>query len=85
MKSLLKGHHFQDIREIQEQSLTILQGIPIILSQRFFQQWQKCCKRYVYSADENNDHRPNKGKLTFHYRLRPGTFGCVLVCGICGG
>jgi hypothetical protein len=41
MKSKLKGRRFQDITEIQEQSLTVLHAIPKSQFQRYFQQWQK--------------------------------------------
>jgi hypothetical protein len=41
MKSKLKGRRFQDVTEIQEQSLTVLNAIPKSQFQRCFQQWQK--------------------------------------------
>jgi hypothetical protein len=41
MKSKLKGCRFQDVTEIQEQSLTVLHAIPESHFQRCFQQWQK--------------------------------------------
>jgi hypothetical protein len=37
MKSKLKGHRFQNVTEIQEQSLTVLHAIP----KSRFQQWQR--------------------------------------------
>jgi hypothetical protein len=41
MKSKLKWLRFQDVNEIQEQSLTVLHAIPKSQFQRCFQQWQK--------------------------------------------
>jgi hypothetical protein len=41
MESKLKGGRFQDITEIQEQSLTALHAIPVSQFQWCFQQWQK--------------------------------------------
>jgi hypothetical protein len=41
MKSKLKGCRFQDVTEIQEQSLTVLHWIPKSQLQLCFQQWQK--------------------------------------------
>jgi hypothetical protein len=38
MKSKLKGRRFQDVTEIQEQSLTVLHAIPKSQFQRCFQQ-----------------------------------------------
>jgi hypothetical protein len=42
MKLKLKGHCFQDVIEIQEQSLTVLYMIPKSHFQWCFKQWQKC-------------------------------------------
>jgi hypothetical protein len=41
IKSKLKRRRFQDVTEIQEQSLTVLHAIPKSQFQRCFQQWQK--------------------------------------------
>jgi hypothetical protein len=52
MKSKLKGHRFQDVTEIQEQSLTVLHAIPKSQFQRCFQQWQKRWTRCINSEGE---------------------------------
>jgi transposase len=41
MKSKRKWRRFQDVTEIQEQSLTVLHAIPKSQFQRCFQHWQK--------------------------------------------
>jgi hypothetical protein len=41
MKSKLKGCHFQDVTEIQEQSVTVLYAIQKSQFRLCFQQWQK--------------------------------------------
>jgi hypothetical protein len=52
MKSKLKGRRFQDVTEIQEQSLTVLHTIPKSQFQRCFQQWQKRWTRFINSEGE---------------------------------
>jgi hypothetical protein len=47
MKSKLKGRRFQDVTDIQEQSLTDLHAIPKSQFQRCFQQWQKRWTRCI--------------------------------------
>jgi hypothetical protein len=49
MKSKLKGRRFQDVTEIQEQSLTVLHAIPKSQFQRCFQQCQKRRTRCINS------------------------------------
>ena len=41
MKSLLRGHRFQVVPEIQQRSLTVLHAIPKNQLQRCLQPWQK--------------------------------------------
>jgi hypothetical protein len=48
MKSKLKGRHFQDVTEIQEQSLTVLHSIP----KSHFQQWQRSWTHSINSGWE---------------------------------
>jgi phage terminase large subunit-like protein len=50
--SKLKGRRFQDVTEIQEQSLTVLHAIPKSQFQRCFQQWQKRWTRCINSEGE---------------------------------
>jgi hypothetical protein len=52
MKSKLKERRFQDVTEIQEQSLTVLHAIPKSQFQRCFQQWQKHWFRCINSEGE---------------------------------
>jgi hypothetical protein len=52
VKSKLKGRHFQDVTEIQEQLLTVLDAIPKSQFQRYFQQWQKRWTRCMNSEGE---------------------------------
>jgi hypothetical protein len=52
MKSKLKGRRFQDVTEIQEQSLTVLHAIPKSQFQRCFQQWQTRWTRCINSEGE---------------------------------
>jgi transposase len=51
MKSKLNGRRFQDVTEIQEQSLIVLHAIPKSQFQRCFQQWQKRWTRYINSEE----------------------------------
>jgi hypothetical protein len=41
MRTKVKERRFQDVTEIQEQSLTVLHTIPKSQFQRCFQQWQE--------------------------------------------
>jgi hypothetical protein len=52
MKSKLKGRRFQNVTEIQEQSLAALNAIPKSQFQRCFQQWQKRWTRCINSEGE---------------------------------
>jgi hypothetical protein len=52
VKSKLKGRRFQDVTEIQEQSLTVLQAIPKSRFLRCFQQWRKRWIRCINSEGE---------------------------------
>jgi hypothetical protein len=52
MKSKLKGRRFQDVTEIQEESLTVLHAIPKFQFQRCFQQCQKPWTRCINSERE---------------------------------
>jgi hypothetical protein len=52
MKLKLKGSRFQDITEIQEQSLTVLHVIPKCQFHWCFQQWQKRWTRCINSERE---------------------------------
>jgi hypothetical protein len=76
MKSKLKWRHFQDVTEIQEQSLTVLHVIPKSQFQRFFQQWQKRWKGNTLKGIAMSN---TKVKRIFRYQLSPGTFGYTLV------
>jgi hypothetical protein len=53
IKSKPKGRRFQNVTEIQEQSLTVLHAIPKSQFQRCFQQWQKRWSRFVNSEVEH--------------------------------
>jgi hypothetical protein len=60
MKSKLKGRRFQDVTEIQEQSLAVLYAIPKSQFQRCFQQWQKRWTPCINSEDEYFEGDSNK-------------------------
>jgi hypothetical protein len=53
MKLKLKWRRFQDVTEIQEQSLIVLHAIPKSQFQRCFQQWQKRWTRCINSEGEH--------------------------------
>jgi hypothetical protein len=57
MNSKLKGRRFQDVTEIQEQSLTVLHAIP---KSQCFQQWQKCWTRCINPEGEHFEGDSNK-------------------------
>jgi hypothetical protein len=51
MKSKLKGRRFQDVTEIQKQSLTVLYAIP----ESQFQRWQKRWTHCINSEGDSNE------------------------------
>jgi hypothetical protein len=60
MKLQLKGCHFQEVSEIQEQLPTILHAIAKCQFRRCFQQWQQCWTHCINSEGDyfegyNND------------------------------
>jgi hypothetical protein len=68
MKSKIKGRRFQDITEIQKQSLTVLQAIPKSQFQWCFQQCQKRWTRCTNSEGNNlkgTETSNTKGKHIF--------------------
>jgi hypothetical protein len=60
MKSKLKGYCFQDVTEIQQQSLTILHTIPKCQFQWCYQQWQKCWTHCINLKGEYFEGDTNK-------------------------
>jgi hypothetical protein len=52
MKMLLKGNRFQDMEDIEQNTMMQLLVIPKTLSQKCFAQWKDCWNRCVVSKGD---------------------------------